>query len=62
MLLDRIIIGVQSTELCEKLLTEENLTLDRAVNIGKLSEMATTQIRDIKSGVDSRSPAVDFVK
>ena len=45
---DRIVIGVRSDLVREKLLSEESLDLNIAINICRLSEQATKQLQEMQ--------------
>lgn len=49
LLVDKIIIGITNEDLRKKLLTEENLTLERAVNACKVNEQASLQLNNMTS-------------
>lgn len=48
LVLDQVVIGVLSDKLREKLLCEDDLKLDKAVNMCKASEMSSQQIKDLQ--------------
>ncbi|KAG5895154.1 hypothetical protein JTB14_007323 [Gonioctena quinquepunctata] len=47
LLTDKIVFGVQSDAVREKILTEENLDLNKAISICRASEQATKQLKEI---------------
>lgn len=49
MLKDKIVFGVKSSQVREKLLTEDNLTLTKAAQICQASEQATKQLDEIEN-------------
>lgn len=57
LLVDKIIIGIKNEDLRKKLLTEENLTLERAVNACKINEQTSLQLDNMIS-----SKTVESVK
>ncbi|XP_048005105.1 uncharacterized protein K02A2.6-like [Leguminivora glycinivorella] len=48
MLKDKIVFGIKSTQIREKLLTEDELTLTKAINICKTSEQASKQLDEFE--------------
>lgn len=48
LLRDKIVFGVRSDQVREKLLAEENLTLAKAINICRVTEQATKQLKELK--------------
>ena len=44
---DRIVCGIHSTEVKARLLREEGLTLDKALNICRTAELTKTQLQNL---------------
>lgn len=59
LVLDQIVIGVICGKLREKLLCEDDLTLDKAIKMCRVSEMSTKQIKELQK--DDGSTSVDSV-
>ena len=65
MIRDRIVFGISSAKLCEKLINEgEKLSLDKAVQIAQNFEYAREQMRTMTttSGEEAHSSAVYQVR
>ena len=58
MIRDRIVVGVYSEEVKEKLLQEANLTLDKSVEIIKVVEGSKRHIKSMANGTESSIDAV----
>ena len=52
LLRDRIVCGVKDTKTREKLLQEENLTLEKCVNICQVNEISATHIKALQTELD----------
>lgn len=59
LLKDKIVFGVYSDQVREKLLTESDLTLDKAIAICRASEQATKQLKEINN---AESQQVNILK
>ena len=49
---DRLVIGVKDSSLKERLLREQNLTLDKALKLCKASETASEQLKSVSKKVE----------
>ena len=52
LLRDRIVCGVKDTKTREKLLQEENLTLEKCVNICQVNEISATHVKALQTELD----------
>lgn len=53
MLRDRIVLGVADKQLQKKLIETENLTLDKAIDMGRSAEVAKSQMEKLQQGIST---------